>query len=44
MTLGHSSFTATTKRHYVNRDVLENASLRKNLQVRQIAEGGNRPS
>jgi integrase len=44
MTLGHSSFTATTKRHYVNRDVLENASLRKNLQVLQIAEGGNRPS
>ena len=39
--LGHTSFTVT-KRHYVDREVLENASLRSNLQVLQGPLGGNR--
>jgi len=32
--LGHTSFNVT-KRHYVDRDVLESASLRSNLRVLQ---------
>ena len=35
--LGHTSF-GITKRHYVDRDVLENASLRSNLQVLRGAQ------
>lgn len=38
--LGHTSFNVT-KRHYVDREVLENASLRSNLQVLQGRSGGN---
>jgi integrase len=38
--LGHTSFTVT-KRHYVDREVLENASLRKSLQVLQGSSSGN---
>jgi integrase len=38
--LGHTSFNVT-KRHYVNRDVLENASLRKSLQVLQGSPSGS---
>jgi hypothetical protein len=38
--LGHTSFSVT-KRHYVDREVLENASLRKNLQVLQGSPSGN---
>jgi len=39
--LGHTSFSVT-KRHYVDREVLENASLRSNLEVLQGGSGGNR--
>jgi integrase len=39
--LGHTSF-AVTKRHYVDREVLENANLRSNLQVLAGPSSGNR--
>jgi hypothetical protein len=38
--LGHTSFNVT-KRHYVDQDVLETASLRRTLKILQGGQSGN---